>query len=624
VSAVPGRSADQPAAAKPGPSSLRKRPVIAPPVPLVSVSLSDDNTDDTVIYIPPADTEMPGAGAGAGGKRKRPRVRAHVTHSESSDEASHVSDQEEQEEHELSSNPDDLPDIYNWRAARMEDPNIPIFTGAPGIQVNTHGFSPISYLYLFITNQTLDSLVLETNRYAQQFITSEQIKQHSRVTAWHPTAKREIKIFLGLLLLMGIIKKPTIESYWSINPLYSTPIFRVVMLRNRFQLILKFLHFNNNELEPAGNDPDRDRLFKIRPLVDSLFDSFQNVYIPDKNICVDEELLLWKGRLLFKQYLPLKAARFGIKLYCLCETSGYTYRFRIYTGKEDRNQVIAHQVPADAAQFSKTEKIVIHLAQPLLDKGYHIYMDNFYTSVRLFSYLDKHNTGACGTIRANRIPPIVKNKHVPVGDVAAFRSHNLLCVKFRDKKDVHVLTTLHKETRTRKRKRGRRDVYVNKPDCVLDYNVHMGGVDKLDQLIQPYESTRKSLKWYKKLAIHLITVAMFNAFLLYQKDGGKLTFLKYQMEVIGSLIFSSEMDQNIPMQEHVARLAERHFLQITDTTSVVSKNQRKVHKTKRCRVCYKKGIRKESIYMCKQCPSGPGLCPVPCFELYHSQINYWE
>jgi len=48
-----------------------------------------------------------------------------------------------------------------------------------------------------------------------------------------------------------------------------------------------------------------------------------------------ESLLLWKGRLLFKQYPPPKQSRFGIKLYKLCESStGYVYTFYVYVGKD--------------------------------------------------------------------------------------------------------------------------------------------------------------------------------------------------------------------------------------------------------------------------------------------------
>ena len=107
--------------------------------------------------------------------------------------------------------------------------------------------------------------------------------------------------------------------YWSSDPLLKMPIFNTVMTRNRFQIILSFLHFANNANYDA-NDPKRDKLFKIRPIMDCLISKFKSVYMPGEHISIDEELLLWKGRLSFKQYIANKRSRFGIKLFSLCES----------------------------------------------------------------------------------------------------------------------------------------------------------------------------------------------------------------------------------------------------------------------------------------------------------------
>ena len=149
------------------------------------------------------------------------------------------------------------------------------------------------------------------------------------------------------------------------------------MTRNRYQLLLRFWHSNDNEHEPARNDPRRDRLYKVRPVVDHLQTVFQSVYKPDKFVAIDESLLLYKGQLIFKQYIPLKRARFGIKLFHLCEDSGYTYKFHVYTGKQDPFFNIEQHLPPDAQHMSATEKIVIYMLDDLLDKGYRLFMDNW-------------------------------------------------------------------------------------------------------------------------------------------------------------------------------------------------------------------------------------------------------
>ena len=124
------------------------------------------------------------------------------------------------------------------------------------------------------------------------------------MTGKERTESVEIEKFLGLLLMMGTLKKPLIAQYWPKNPLYSTPLFGSVMSRNRFQLSM--LHFNDNTQQPSRrDDPLQDKLFKLRPVVDHLFEHFQLMYSVSQNVCIDESLLLWKGHLQFKQYTPI-------------------------------------------------------------------------------------------------------------------------------------------------------------------------------------------------------------------------------------------------------------------------------------------------------------------------------
>ena len=113
------------------------------------------------------------------------------------------------------------------------------------------------------------------------------------------------------------------------------------MSRNRYQSILEFLLFNDNTFYDTA-DPDRDRLFKVRPLIEHLFKQFKEAYILSREISIDEGLILWKSRLGFKQYIPNKRCRFGIKYFSLCETSGYLSNSFVYLGK-------ANDSPGDAA-----------------------------------------------------------------------------------------------------------------------------------------------------------------------------------------------------------------------------------------------------------------------------------
>lgn len=507
-----------------------------------------------------------------------------------------------------------------WVDPNMVQPVLPAFSGYAGCRVDCEHYLPIQYFQLFMDDVFLGEIVEQTNLYAEQFLrdNSARLRPHSRATRWSPTNLEEMKKFLGLTFLMGLIRKPSMSSYWSTSPLMATAIFPAVMTRDRYLLLLRMLHFVDNGLALPRDHPECDRLFKIRPVLDHFVDRFSEIYTPGKEISIDESLVLFKGRLVFRQYIPSKRARYGIKLYMLSESrTGYVFNLRVYTGRDS-----TIDPPGCPSTFGVSEKIVWDLARGLFNRGHHLYLDNFYTAVQLFKELFKVDTFACGTIRSNRkgYPKELVCKKLQRGQCSALRSEELLAVKFVDRRDVYMLTTIHDESTSPVAVWGQ-IAEVRKPVCILDYNKHMGGVDRVDQRLEPYTAIRKSYIWYKKLAIHLFHLATFNAFVVFKEcsPASKLTFVQFQESVIGSLVVVEQASvPRVGVVEDVARLKDRHFPDhIPPTPS-------KDFPTRRCRVCWRRGTRKETRMYCPECPSNPGLCVPACYRAYHKQKNYWE
>lgn len=490
-------------------------------------------------------------------------------------------------------------------------PQVPNFTVNPGIQVNTAGFTAADFFYLFFSPDFISHMVEQTNLYADQFISSHPSSSFAKPRMWTPTNPGEMKKFWGLLLNMGIIKKTTIRSYWSGDILYSTPLYATIMTRTRFETLLKFLHYNNNLNCPPRDDPSFDRFHKLKPVISHYNKKFAELYSPKKHISIDESLVLFKGRLHFRQYIPSKRSRYGIKLYKLCESeSGYTHKFRVYEGKDSKIE------PPDCPPMLKiTGKIVWDLIYPLLDKGYHLYSDNFYTSIPLYKCLFARSTVACGTIRRNQrdLPKSFIGQSVRKGDSRAVCHENLLLIKYKDKREVHVLSSIHPDRSNPVPVHGATG-QTTKPVAILDYNKHMGGVDMSDQVLQPYHALRKSRAWYKKLVLHLTQIASYNAFVLYKNAGNGGKFLQFQESVIKSLLFGQEGESSVTT---VCRVVPgQHFPGVVPPTGKKSRPQ------KRCRVCSKQGIRKDTIYHCETCPSQPGLCINECFRIYHTSVDF--
>jgi hypothetical protein len=79
--------------------------------------------------------------------------------------------------------------------------------------------------------------------------------------------------------------------------LIMTPIFNDLFPRHRYFAILRYLHFNNTEQQ------EDDRLDKVNPVLRDLEETFSNSFYPYQNVCTDEGIVPFKGRLKFKQYI---------------------------------------------------------------------------------------------------------------------------------------------------------------------------------------------------------------------------------------------------------------------------------------------------------------------------------
>lgn len=124
--------------------------------------------------------------------------------------------------------------------------------------------------------------------------------------------------------------------------------------------------------------------------------SFSDAFHPYQDLCIDESLMLYKGRLSFKQYIPSKRSRFGIKSCMLCDCkTGYVQDLIVYCGC---STIVKNAVTG----IGKSGAIVLSLLQPFLGKGHTVYLDNFYSSPALFNLLHNNSTNACGTVSKRR------------------------------------------------------------------------------------------------------------------------------------------------------------------------------------------------------------------------------
>ncbi|KAL8561279.1 hypothetical protein ACOMHN_047134 [Nucella lapillus] len=109
----------------------------------------------------------------------------------------------------------------------------------------------------------------QSNLYAYQLLSGvTELSQYTRLKeAKDDITVPEMMAYVALQIAMGLCCKPEIEDYWRTYWLSKLP-FGTVMSRNRYELITRFLHFNDNsQLVPRGQE-GYDPLFKVRRLLD--------------------------------------------------------------------------------------------------------------------------------------------------------------------------------------------------------------------------------------------------------------------------------------------------------------------------------------------------------------------
>lgn len=382
-----------------------------------------------------------------------------------------------------------------------------------GPQLNrTAKYTPLELFQLFFSTEVINLLLKNTNAYGKRGETN-----------WVNIKHLDMYSYISLVLYMGIVPLKTVQDYWRGARLYCLPFPANVMSCNRFRLISRNLHMNEPDVEAANEKkkgtPEYDKLCKVRPLYEHILQACQTFYHPKQHISIDERMVASKARIGFKQYVKNKPTKWGFKLYVLADSSGYTLNFFVYDGK--------YGTPSGNGQ--SYDVVMRLLESSTLGTGYKLYVDNFYTTPTLFCHLLQKKIWACGTIRSSLrdYPKATQNKmpsKAPRGTIRWLRKKELLFIKWYDAREVSLCSTIHKASTTEFVKRKVKDSkgrwtekLVPVPDCIKDYNRHMGGVDLSDALINSYNVIHKTQRWYKTLFYHFVDIAAVNAFILHRQ-----------------------------------------------------------------------------------------------------------
>lgn len=399
--------------------------------------------------------------------------------------------------------------------------------------------NPLNAFRLFLSEQIVDIIVRETNRKARAVHAEWNLAHPEEQKEWTETNDVEMEAFIGLLLLAGMFKSmnESLDELWSSET--GRAIFRATMRINRFLELLRFIRFDN--FNTRQERLAEDKLAAFRDIWALFLALTREHYIPGPYLTVDEQLVSTRGRCNFRQYIPSKPGKYGIKIFWVCDAqNSFPLNAEIYLGR---------QPGAARAEPNYAQNLVQRLTQHWQNHGRNITLDNFFTSVALAEQLLVTNTTLVGTIRQNRrdIPQeFLPNRRRPIESSLFGFDQELTLVSYVPKKNkaVLLLSSMHHDNRVDPNNHG-------KPDIVLFYNDTKSGVDNLDHLVRIYSCKRKTNRWPLTLFFNMLDcagVAAYNIWLQKFPDWNRGKHNKRRL-------FLKELGRAL-VQQHIERRLE--------------------------------------------------------------------
>ncbi|XP_065680710.1 piggyBac transposable element-derived protein 3-like [Hydra vulgaris] len=338
--------------------------------------------------------------------------------------------------------------------------------------------------------------------------------------------------FMGMQMLMGILKLPSYPMYW-MNEIRINTIADVMPI-NRYKALRRYIHVVDNSKKDEA-DNKNDKLFKIRPILEMVRDNCHKIE-PEPVHSIDEQIIPAKTKHSgIRQYNPKKPHKWGLK--CLF----------------------------DLAQLC---------------------LDNWFCTLSLCLKLKEIGILTTATIRTNRIAkcPLLSEKDLKKQGRGSFSykvdaNSGLLLLRWFDNKCVHMTSTYCSANTSGNVKRwdqkNRKHIQVPCPQVVKEYNTGMGGVDLSDMLISLYRIPMKTKRWYLRVLVHCMDICKINAWLLYRRHGNQLNIS--QRSQLNLLQFSSQIANAIIMKsKRVDRPIGRPIKKLSTNSDLTETRGRKV------------------------------------------------
>lgn len=378
--------------------------------------------------------------------------------------------------------------------------------------------TPTEAWKLFFPDNCVDKIVEFTNIWI-----NKNKDNYSRQRDAKATDRAEIHAVIGLLYAAGLMKSShtNLEDLWATDG-FGVDYFGATMSIKRFKFLLRAIRFD--DITTRKQRRALDKLAPIRTVFEEFVQRCKDYYSLSAYVTVDEMLEAYRGRCPFRQYMPKKPAKYGIKMFALCDAKTfYTSNLEVYCGVQ----------PAGPNRRSNSVKdVVLRMIAPISGSGRHLTLDNWFSSVPLANeLLYNHRITVVCTLKKNKpeIPPCFIDKKIRNECTSLFAYQpDLTLLSYVPKKNkvVLLLSSLH-HTDAIDEETGEKQ----KPVILTCYNKYKGGVDTVDHMKGAYSVSRKTNRWPLTLFFSLLNIASINSFVILRSNvqeeiGNRRQFIK--------------------------------------------------------------------------------------------------
>ncbi|XP_064475826.1 piggyBac transposable element-derived protein 3-like [Ornithodoros turicata] len=339
---------------------------------------------------------------------------------------------------------------------------------------------------------------------------------------------------------------------------------------NRFFRLRSALHITDQNADRDKSSPDK--FWKVRPLLEAVRNRCLQLEVLEHQ-SIDEQMVPFQGRVAAKQVIKSKPNPVGVKVFVRCSSDGLAHDFEVYQGK-------GTGIDPKHSHLGLGGSVVMRLVQHLpLNANFKCFFDNYFTSVLLLRELKQIGILATGTIRSNRLQgcKLMGEKEMKIMERGTSQSKvteegDVVLVRWKDNSLVTVASTqvgVGSPGVAKKWSSSTKEhVDLECPQAILEYNRHMGGVDKLDFVMSLYPIRAKTVKWPVRMMSHFVSFGLANSWLEYLRDASSeglprksmKDMMQFQTDVALSLIMcnkGTEKKRGRPSLENAAQKAPR-------------------------------------------------------------------